>query len=284
MLLDPIDFAGTLLPELKLAQGKLAVVLTKMDLLPPIAKSHEVVTWAKNELAKAGFQPLAIFPVSSKTGLGIPKLLSFLQKRKPSRLALVGATNVGKSALLERLLPSDAPKPTISNLAGTTLGLNIRPWKEGKILDTPGLTPAGRMDSYLCASCQTKLIPASPINSKLYELEPGQALMFGSLGCVINSGEATVLQAYVPGSINLHRTTAEKAQILLAEKPKWLGGNCPQCPKFPWEEKKLTFEPLQDLAIAGLGWISVRSSPARLQVILPQGIRIQIRDALLQKR
>lgn len=195
MLLDPIDFAGTLLPELKLAQGKLAVVLTKMDLLPPIAKSHEVVTWAKNELAKAGFQPLAIFPVSSKTGLGIPKLLSFLQKRKPSRLALVGATNVGKSALLERLLPSDAPKPTISNLAGTTLGLNIRPWKEGKILDTPGLTPAGRMDSYLCASCQTKLIPASPINSKLYELEPGQALMFGSLGCVINSGEATVLQA-----------------------------------------------------------------------------------------
>jgi ribosome biogenesis GTPase A len=284
LLLDPIDFLGTFLPELmKLAEGKLAVVLTKMDLLPPIAKNHEVKAWVQDQLAKELFKPLAIFPVSSKTGMGIPKLISFLYKRNPTCIALVGATNVGKSALLERLLPQDAPRPTVSTLAGTTLGINVRPWNSGQILDTPGLTPKGRMDKYLCTSCQTKA-PASPINSKLYELAPGQALMFGSLGCVINSGDDTVLQAYLPGSIKLHRTTAEKGKLLLAEKPKWLGGHCGKCPSISWQEQQFALEPFEDLAIAGLGWLSVRRSPSKLTLILPQGIRVQVREALFQKR
>jgi hypothetical protein len=284
MLIDPIDFAGTLSPELiRLAQGKLAVVLTKMDLLPPIAKTQEVVAWCREELSRRGARAQAIFPISSKNGMGISRLSSFLRKRAPSRTAIVGVTNVGKSALLERLLPQAAPKPTISTLAGTTLDLNSRPYHGGQILDTPGLTPEGRMDAHLCPSCQTKLIPSSPISSMLYELDRGGALLFGSLGCLINHDQ-TVLQVYVPGSINIHRTNAEKAPALLAEAPRWLGGSCAKCPPKKWEEQEFTLEPLEDLAIAGLGWVSVRRMPTTVQAILPQGIRTQVRSAMLQKR
>ena len=285
VLLDPIDFAGTLVPELfRKAKGKAAVVLTKMDLLPPIARHHEVVAWVKEELGRKGIEPVRIFPVSSKNGQGIPELLSFLEKRKAEEIALVGATNVGKSALLARLLPNDAQEPTISNLKGTTQGLNIRKWEHGKLIDTPGITPLGRLDQFICPRCQVELIPADPIKSRLYQLASGQALLFGALGYVENLENETVLQVYVPGSVILHRTTGEKAQKLLAAKPHWLSGSSCKCPTGAWETREVSVQPLEDLAIAGLGWLSVRRAPASLRLVLPQGVQIQVRNALLQKR
>jgi hypothetical protein len=282
LLLEAIDFAGSSLPALcRQANGKLVVVLTKMDLLPSIAKRPEIVNWVRAQLAQNGIRPLALFPVSSKTGQGIPELMTFMKRKKS--IAIVGAANVGKSALLARLLPCDAPKPTVSNLKGTTQGLNLRSWEGGQIFDTPGLSPAGRIDEYLCPSCQVKLVPSRPVQSKLYELDKGQALLFGTLGGVINEGSPVVLQVYMPGSIKLHRTSDAKARLLLTEKPAWLGGDC-SCSAWEWETKAYLVKPLEDLAISGLGWLSVRRASANLAVLLPQGVRTQVRTALLQKR
>lgn len=284
-LIDPLDFAGTFVPELfQLAQGKLALVLTKMDLLPPIAKEQEIVAWCRQELAAFDLSPLAIFPLSNKNGEGIPRLLKFLEKNTFTKVALIGATNVGKSALLGRLLPHSAPKPTVSTLAGTTLGVTSRKLGRSLLLDTPGVTPQGRLDNYLCPKCQSELIPAGPIKSKLYELDPGQSLLFGTFGSITNLEETTVVQVYLPGSVTLHRTTREKAMELLEERPKWLGGACSACLEPARESKRVSLAPLEDLAIAGLGWLSLRRAGSTFEVILPQGSKIQVRDAMLQKR
>jgi hypothetical protein len=54
--------------------------------------------------------------------------------------------------------------------------------------------------------------------------------------------------------------------------------------KLRWKTQEIEVEPDHDIAIAGLGWVSLRGEPAKLRLIIPEGIGWEIRPALIGKK
>lgn len=304
LVADFADLTGTL-PVWKdiLGDKPYILVINKIDLLPSRTKLEEIVDYCKNYLIRWQFPgPEGIVAASGQKELGMAVIAKLLKagSEERAKIAFLGATNAGKSSLIKRMLQADGSPhtPTVSKFPGTTLALSNWDIFRGRntLIDTPGLVPEDRLLDKLCPECAGGLVASTTeIAQKLWSLKPGKALVCGGLAGLINLGPLTVhsdpdndenifIGFTAPGFV-IHRTDGERVDELLATGPRWLSGICEGCrQKLHWQDTELAMEPGQDLAIAGMGWFSLRGSSARLRVILPEGVRFEIRPALIGKR
>lgn len=291
---DLADFEGSLPPRGLLPSNKpVLLAVNKIDLLPPKAVAAEVMAWAGRRWreARSGPPAAAVVGVSGAKGIGLRSLVEEARRIAGYRggLALVGATSVGKSTLLRRLLPEGGPGPTVARFPGTTQAATRWDLPEAGLFlyDTPGLLPGDRLIDLLCPACAGRIIPARRLGSKLFRLEPGGAVLIGGFASfVLEGGEPRLVLAYAGEEVLLHRTSAAKAEALLAEGPEWLApGRCESCRRLPFAAPRtVVLEALEDLAVAGLGWISLRGGPAPIRVTIPGGVRLAKRPALFGPR
>lgn len=290
------DFEGSLPPPGLLPADKpVILVVNKIDLLPPKSVVQEVMDWARSRWRTAGLgRPAsAVVAVSAARGTGLPYLFPLMRRFAGPRraLAVVGATSVGKSTLMRRLLAGAgaAPTPTVSRFPGTTqAAMSWRLERDGlTIYDTPGFLPGDRLTDLLCPDCAAKLVTEHALTSKLFGLEPGQALVFGGFAAFVLQGtEPRTFLAYAADQVVLHRTGAVKAEELLSARPDWLlPWACARCrPARTRQEREFDLAVNEDLAVAGLGWISLRGGPARIRVLWPEGARLVHRQAMFARR
>jgi ribosome biogenesis GTPase / thiamine phosphate phosphatase len=130
--------------------------------------------------------PLESHLVSARTGDGIEGLRQALSTRKT---VLVGHSGVGKSSLLQRLVPeADAPTGELSAKSGkgrhTTTSARLYPFPEGGVLiDTPGVRSValGRPNVEEVASTFEEIANAPPcrFRSCTHRAEPGCSVLAG---------------------------------------------------------------------------------------------------------
>lgn len=294
-VVDIIDFAGTWDQELIELFGSKPWILAinKVDLLPEHTRTNQIYKWVQETLEKKKIKPPTVVRLlSSKERFGISKLKDDLKqlvgpKRK---VTVVGTTNVGKSSLLNQLVGQKEDRLTISKFPGTTLGLAAVFLAEEKIdiFDTPGVIPRGRLSDLLCPQCNLLLIPSQEISRKTYKLEVGQAVMFGGVASfqVVEEENRPIILAFAAQGVKFHRTRAEKVEEIREKHGgDWLVPPCSACDQavfsVPWEKQQITLVEGEDLAIAGLGWISVRRGPAILEIETPAGVKLDKRRALV---
>jgi len=149
LILDVTDFPSCIFPDLKdliSPRSSVLVVANKIDLLPSGLKNNFWVqfrNYITQECINSGLAKSTIVGVrfiSVMKGKGVHELSEEIVKKWGNRgdVYLLGCTNVGKSSLFNKLLghlcgsqPGElnmdnnlmAPKATISNWPGTTLGL-----------------------------------------------------------------------------------------------------------------------------------------------------------------
>lgn len=293
IMADFADLTGTL-PVWSgfLGDKPYILVVSKIDLIPARAKYTEVGSYLQEYLQKQRWpKPVDVILVSSIKGNGIDVLSkSLFRAVSPNdKIALLGVTNVGKSSLIKRILAEDSTQaPTISKFPGTTIGLSNWSIFKGRntIIDTPGMVSGDRMGDLLCPECASRLMPVSEIGQKLWGLKPGKGLIIDGVFAVENQGnEEAVIIVFASPQVNYHRTDNTKIKELLAESPDWLSKICKQCrPKLEWREETVVLKPDHDLAVAGLGWVSLRGTETSLKVTLPKGVRWEIKPALVGKR
>ncbi|HOJ78067.1 MAG TPA: 50S ribosome-binding GTPase [Bacillota bacterium] len=268
------------------------LAVNKIDLLPTRTKEEEVTDFLKEYINKLKLpQPIAIVSISSLKGYGVESLTKKITALVPekSKVALFGVTNVGKSSLVKRILQTEnvVNSPTVSKFPGTTLGLSNWSILDGRItlIDTPGLVPGDRMGDLLCPKCGS-LLAANRIEQKLWGIKPGKGIIIGGLGGVINRGDAEItLIAFTAADVGTHRTDAVRVTELLEAQPDWLKKVCLGCiQKIKWQTHEVQLDPNQDLAIAGLGWVSLRRERSKLQMLIPEGIRWEIRAAVVGRK
>jgi ribosome biogenesis GTPase A len=293
IMTDFADLTGTL-PVWSSFLGDKPYILAvnKIDLIPARGKYPEVAAYLHEYLRKLQWpKPVDVVLVSSVKGNGVEVLSKCLFKSvSPNdKIALLGVTNVGKSSLIKRILAEDAAQaPTISKFPGTTMGLSNWSIFKGRntIIDTPGMVSGDRLGDLVCPECASSLMPVSEIGQKLWGIKPGKGLIIDGVFAVENhSNNEAVFIAFGSPQANYHRTDNAKIEGFLAEGPDWVNKVCKKCrTKLAWCQETVVIKPDHDLAVAGLGWISLRGSETPIKFTLPKGVRWEIRPALVGKR
>lgn len=294
MVVDLWDFEGSFLPELVApAQGPIIIAANKVDLLPTRTPRHEVVGWVQERARKAGVEATEVRLISAERGTGVKALRKLLETEigPQSRIALVGAVNVGKSALIRSLLPKGASGPTTSNLPATTQRVVSHSLGRGglTILDTPGVILGHRIPDLLCPQCAAELVPKKRLRSKLVHMGGGKGVLFGGLAavrCEEQNAPEVVTLAFTAESVPLHYTRASRViELLQGEGKHWLHTDCSACRRRleqgGWEDVEYTVREMEELAIPGLGWISPRGGDLRVTITVPAGALVRLRPRLI---
>lgn len=294
-IVDLFDFEGSLIGGLQRFVGAnpVLLVVNKIDLLPKVTNLNRVVHWVRNQAKEQGLKIVDVMVVSAKKGSGFERLIESLDQHRNGRdVYVVGATNVGKSSLINRLIKdySDLNSElTISKYPGTTLDLVKIPLDDGQfIVDTPGIVYPFRLTELVLKQDLHILMPEKPVKPMVYQLNEGQTLFFGAMVRFdFVRGERQSFTCFVSNALQIHRTKLERADELYAEhKGELLTPPSVDCleelPPLTRQAVHIAKGTRMDVFISGLGWIKVNSDAgAELHVHVPKGVRIAIRPSLI---
>lgn len=296
VLVDVIDFEGSFDAEIisVIKNKKFILAVNKIDLVPGRKHPAEITNWLKGRLFHAGITPADIVMMSTKTNYGvngvIRKLRYFLPKG--GNVAVIGATNVGKSSLINGLFGKNTV--TVSKYPGTTLK-TVKfqlPKTQTFIHDTPGLIPKGRISDMVCESCNLKIVPSSEISRKTFKLPYDRVFMFGGLAwmrILTNYETNPIFTAYASKEVPFHETNVDKVETILKDKiGDFLTPPCDSCKDEyyakEWKTEVLEIEEKEELVFKGLGWITVKRGPLKVEVHVPKDAELIIRDAFVEPK
>lgn len=291
---DIIDFEGSFDDEILdiLREMESIVVINKLDLIPDEKHPSEVADWVKGRLGEEGISPLDIAIVSSKNGYGINGIFKKIKHFYPdgAKALVLGVTNVGKSSIINKLI--GAKRVTVSKFPGTTLK-SVKteiPFSKITLIDTPGLIPSGRFSDFVCQECNQNIIPANEISRKTYKVQEDRVILIGGMiqMRVLNDDDLKpIFSLYASKDVTFHETNVEKAKELM-QKADFLTPPCEKCrDEFNSLEKDVevyTVETGEELVFKGLGWLSVKRGPLKVEITSPKGGEIIIREAFIKPK
>lgn len=290
---DIIDFEGSFDDEILdiLREKDSIIIINKLDLIPTEKHPSEVANWVKARLAEESIVPLDIAIVSTKNGYGINGIYKKIKHFYPDGVIsmIIGVTNVGKSSIVNKLLGNKVA--TVSKYPGTTIKnvLNKIPNTNITIYDTPGLIPEGRISDLVCDSCSQKMIPSTEISRKTFKLPNNRIIMIGHLlnFKIINSENIKpIFSIYASKDIPFHETNIDRFKEL--EKNNFFNIPCKICKdkyaSYEKEKIKINIETGEELVFKGLGWISVKRGPLKIELSIPKYVQLVKRKAFIDPK
>ncbi|CEI86229.1 hypothetical protein RMCBS344292_00672 [Rhizopus microsporus] len=257
VVLDITDLPSSLghLPEL-LAQNPSARVLlaaNKVDILPASARRHEqrIRDWIVQHVKGLGLSTKQIISttlVSARKGWGITGLMHRIdaERRPTDDVYLVGCTNVGKSALVNKFISQirggldeegrqlkqqlkEKYQITSSVVPGTTMGTikiplhilgmtsdaHLEAWKKRRfvikeryMIDTPGIINEHQLIHKLPFDDQKRIVNQKEISPITFKLEPGKSLLLKPLIRIdlLESSEPVLFTMFSPLAPHITRT------------------------------------------------------------------------------
>ncbi|KRE47165.1 ribosome biogenesis GTPase YqeH [Paenibacillus sp. Soil522] len=294
-IVDLYDFEGSLISGLQRFVGNnpVLLVVNKIDLLPKAMNVNRLRNWVQKQAKEEGLRTVDVVLCSAKRNMGFERVIEALEHYRNGRdVYVVGATNVGKSTLINRLIRdySDMERElTTSRYPGTTLDAVHIPLEDGKtIIDTPGIVYSTRMTEVVPRSFLGSLLPDKPIKPLVYQLNAGQTLFIGSLVRFdFVEGDRQSFTFYVSNALNMHRTKLERADELYADhRGQLLGGptveELEEIPAWTRHSLRVKRGVNKDVFISGLGWIQVNGTGgALIDIYAPKGVKVMLRDSMI---
>lgn len=294
-IVDLFDFDGSIISGLQRFVGHNPVLLAvnKIDLLPEVTNWNRMKNWVQRQAKEYGVRVVDVVLVSAKRNLGFDRLLMQVTKWRGDRdVYVVGATNVGKSTLVNRLIQDYSKldgKLTTSRYPGTTLDIIRIPLDDGKyVIDTPGIIYKNRLTELVSYEDLGSLLPDKPLNPVVYQLNEKQTLFFGAFTRFdFVTGECQSFTCYLSNNLPIHRTKLERADTLyehhrgglLAPPPR---ERLEELPAWTKHQFRVGCDKDTDIFISGLGWIKYNgTSNALIDVHAPKGIKVLVRPSLI---
>ncbi len=294
-IVDLFDFDGTFISGLQrfIGRNPVILVINKFDLLPREINPNRLLNWVQRRVKEAGLKAETIILFSAKKGIGFERLIESMNALgKGKNTYMVGATNVGKSTLMNRILReySDLDREiTVSPYPGTTLDLIKIPLDDRTdLIDMPGVVYHFRLTELVHRTDLATLIPHQMLKPITFQLHAGQTLFFGGLARFdFVQGEKQSFTCYVSESLRIHRTKLEHADELYQKQRGALlqppsAQHLEQLPPFAKQQFRIRTGIEQDVFISGLGWICIQSKlGATIEVQAPKGVKVITRECLV---
>ncbi len=294
-VVDIFDFNGSWLKGLHRFVGANPILLVgnKLDLLPKAINTNRLVNWMKYEAKQLGLKPVDVVLCSAQKGTGIERLVEAMSTyRKRQDVYIVGATNVGKSSLINRLLKEYGEgdtELTTSRFPGTTLDMIEIPIDEKtSMFDTPGIINRDQIVHMVSPEDLKLISPEKAINPIVFQLNDNQTLFLGAMARIdFVRGDKQSFVVYASNRIHIHRTKLEKADELylthrgtdILSPPS--GEKASMLPSFRRVSFKIPPGEKKDIVISGLGWITLGTAGAWVDVHAPEGVSVLIRNSLI---
>ncbi|GAB2703976.1 ribosome biogenesis GTPase YqeH [Paenibacillus thermoaerophilus] len=294
-IVDLFDFDGSVIPGLHRFVGDNPVVLAvnKADLLPKGVNQNRTVNWIRKLAKENGLKPAEVVLLSAKLNAGFDRLLEALRNHRNGRdIYVVGATNVGKSTLINRLISdySDLDgELTVSPYPGTTLDVVSVPLEDGgAMIDTPGIVYPWRLTEMVGPATLRAVLPDKFVKPRVYQLDERQTLFFGALARFdFVKGEHQSFTCYVSNGIHVHRRKLdgadefwEKHRGELLSPPN--AGELASLPPLARHSLRIPPGAKMDVSISGLGWIQCSGlTGAMIDVYAPKGVKVVLRPSMI---
>ncbi|MGF7046048.1 ribosome biogenesis GTPase YqeH [Paenibacillus sp. DS2015] len=294
-IVDLFDFEGSMISGLQRFVGNNPVILVvnKIDLLPKVTNWNKLKNWVQKQAKEHGLKTEEIILCSAKKNQGFERLLETMTTFRGDRdVYVVGATNVGKSTLINRLIRdySDLEQElTTSRYPGTTLDMVNIPLDDGRyIIDTPGIVYPWRFSELVSREDLGATMPENPLKPLVYQLNEGQTLFFGAMVRFdFIQGERQSFTCFLSNRISIHRTKLERADSLYADHAGEMLSppnveNLPKLPEWTRHEIRIKKGSRSDVFISGLGWVKINSDQgATIAVHAPRGVKVLTRPSLI---
>eukprot|EP00045_Choanoeca_perplexa_P007979 m.73083 g.73083 ORF g.73083 m.73083 type:complete len:503 (-) comp14305_c0_seq2:1263-2771(-) len=255
LVVDMADFPAGIAPELITAcQGRAIIVVNKLDLLVKRLKGPNSINQFKAKVRRTaqqlGLEVEDVFLTSTRTRFGLDtifKSLLELSTKKQRNVVLLGASNAGKSSLLNQI-SSSKQQSTVSATSATTQGLMVYQFDElygdpiarptdiaqvpdsvedltdagtvGYLIDTPGFLNTQQLFTHVPVNASMQFLAQTINKPRFVHLNPGQSVVlgcFGSIACCEGSDPFRLGFTMAQG-ITLHRTKTNRVTSLLASK------------------------------------------------------------------
>ena len=286
-VVDLFNLEGSLNHQvIELLKGKdVILVANKRDLLPKSMKDGKIGVWLRNQVKKLGLRPKDVMLISVKNKYHLDDLLNNIENRRYGRdVYFLGATNVGKSSLINALIRSvgmlDYDLITTSVIPATTLNLiKIPMFSDAMLYDTPGLVNEDNLLSLVDAADFKTIMAKKEVKPGVYQLNSSQSLLISGFACFnYLKGDKNTFVTYFADTLPMQRSKLERALVLFPEKVKELFNF--KTENLEYERHLFEVKEESDIVVNGLGFISIKSFPATIEVIAVKGCSVVMRDAI----
>lgn len=289
-VVDVIDFDGTFRKEIaeKLKGKNIFLIVNKIDLLPKSTPYESLKKWLLLRIKEMGLNipDDHVRMVSVKTGMGIEKTKKLLLQTEKEKVLVVGVTNVGKSSFLNRLVGGEI---TVSAYSGTTLKvLKAKlPNTNLQLFDTPGIFTQDRLCDFFDIYTQVKMVPSKKIRNKTFTVNEKNVLFISGLFWlkVLKNGVNNlppIITVFLPEEISAHRAKEERINDLLHNRKVLFP---PYDENFDFnqiefEKEIVKIDKGNDIALPGVGWLSVKRGPLIVEISKPKEFRYLVRKSM----
>lgn len=266
------------------------VIANKRDILPKSISDDKLKQFIYNKFKMEGLNIKGIICSSAFKNYNIDEIIEACNELRYGKdIYIVGASSVGKSSLINVLLKNikNETRDLISTspYPGTTIATITIPLdNKSKIYDTPGIVLPNSMFYCMEKSVLKLIIPKSEIKPTTYQLNSKQSVFMGGI-CRFDfeEGPRSGFTFYMSNNVELHRTKLEKASTVFDSlvgqgKIKPISGKITSSASLVKHDFILPNDRV-DIAILGLGWISVKGCGQKISVWAPEGVSIVIRPA-----
>lgn len=239
------------------------LVVTKLDILPKSLKENKLKT--KIALLKNYNNIKDIILVSSINNYNIDNLFNTIKNYKIKNNYFVGATNSGKSTLINKLINNYTDKNiivTTSAYPSTTLDtINIE--LEGiNIIDTPGLLNEGSVINKITEKQIKTINPKKEIKPRTYQIKKEGTLVIDDIARINYKTSEGSMIIYIANEVPIIR----------------VGETNPRLKNYP--PQKISVKKGEDLVIEDLCFIKFTQN-TELNINIDKEIKIQTRKTII---
>ena len=292
-VVDIFDFSGTLITGMQRFAGSnpLIVVGNKIDLVPNVVSHGKIRQWLTERMHEVGLRPKQVVLASAKRSESVKDLMEIIEKERNGRdVYIVGATNVGKSTLINQIINIATESDdviTTSYFPGTTLGSIEIPLDDGNhLIDTPGIIQHTNLTHFLSGRELKQVIPRREVKPKVYQLDERQTVFIDGVARFdyIKGNEKQPFVFYVSNDLQPHRTKLDNADEfyekqlgkMLNPPSEFTAQNFPRL-----KRHQFTIEEPTDVVVSGLGWVFVQEPNTKVAMWAPEGVDVYVRKTMI---
>ena len=290
-VVDMFDLEGSMIPQITkiTARQSLVVIVNKRDLLPKSVSDAKLKHRIIKRMHAMGLKPIEVLIVSALKKHGVDQALERLFALCQEKdVYIVGATNVGKSSLINAFINASTgiseKRITTNDAPGTTQGFIPVPFDTVILYDTPGLINTNHMANVVSNKTYQMIHPKKEIKPTTLQLNPDQTVFIGGLARLdFTQGKPSSFTFYVAPTVPLHRRkNSESDAFYLKHRYQRLAPPFDYDPPFEFKKNQFRFKANQkmDIVIPGLGFIAIKGE-CSVTVYTPQSVQPYLREALI---